>query len=247
MAKELYSKNNSLRKTSKALSISKTALTRIFKENNIEIKSNCTDMKPNFNENFFKKINSEEKAYWLGFLYADGYLDTKRNSLRLELSSKDLDHLILFCKTLNYPVIKIKERVDRNTFWVNINSLKLSQDLQNLDFKSNSLSINHFDIKYHSCFLRGFYDGDGSIYHKGKTSLGTGLILDKDWINTVTSIIPISDIKVRPVAKSKPDGMYRIETYNLKSSLDLCEFLYFNSTIHLDRKYNKYYSRSNIA
>ena len=30
-------------------------------------------------ENFFEIINTKEKAYWLGLLYAEGYIETREN------------------------------------------------------------------------------------------------------------------------------------------------------------------------
>ena len=60
------------------------------------------------NENYFSSIEGEERAYWLGFLYADGYVRIKGKSgqLTLKLSSKDRDHIVLFNKCLesNYPI-----------------------------------------------------------------------------------------------------------------------------------------------
>lgn len=244
MAREAYLENKSLRKTSDLLGISRNALTRIFKENNIAIGMSCTNMKPNFIEYYFDKIDSDQKAYWLGFLSADGYLDHNSSSIRVELAEKDLCHLKAFCNTISYPVEKISKREERNTHWVSISSKKMFDTLISLDIKSDKLLFSKLPQELHSSFLRGFYDGDGSIYHQGKSSLGTGLIATKAQIETISKVLPLTDIKIRPVAKTKPEGMWRLETYNLSASLQLCEYLYQNSTVKLERKYNKYVSRS---
>ena len=52
-----------------------------------------------FDEFFFDKIDTGEKAYWLGFIYADGYLDN-RNGVGIELDVKDKNHLEKFKKAL---------------------------------------------------------------------------------------------------------------------------------------------------
>lgn len=54
------------------------------------------------NENIFEKIDTEEKAYWLGFIYADGYVSTNTYAFGIELSIKDIDHLIKFKKFLSW-------------------------------------------------------------------------------------------------------------------------------------------------
>lgn len=238
-----YKEFKSLRKTSSELNISRTTLTRIFKENNITINMSSKDLKPTFKEDFFSNITTEEQAYWIGFLAADGYLDKLTNSIRIELSSKDLDHLFALCESLDYPTNRIKQRSNRNTYWISISSIQLFNDIIKLNIKSDTIGASNILQELHSSLLRGFYDGDGSIYHKGKKSLGTGLIARKEQLEFISSIIPVNDIKIRPVAKTKPEGMWRLETYNLKASKELCKYLYNNSSIFLERKYNKYISR----
>ena len=48
------------------------------------------------NSNIFEKIDTEEKAYWLGFLYADGYVDPERGEIILGLAEKDKEHINKF-------------------------------------------------------------------------------------------------------------------------------------------------------
>ena len=51
--------------------------------------------KYSFDRNYFKEINTEEKAYWLGFIAADGCVSAKMNSIRVDLKSADVGHLVL--------------------------------------------------------------------------------------------------------------------------------------------------------
>ena len=64
-----------------------------------------------YDESFFEKIDTEEKAYWLGFIYADGCIvknhskdkqgkQLRKYSLNIELAEKDKEHLIKFAKTI---------------------------------------------------------------------------------------------------------------------------------------------------
>lgn len=59
-------------------------------------------IKYTFNENIFSIIDNEEKAYWLGFLYADGYL-TDQGLFGCALQEKDKAHLNKFLTFLGMP------------------------------------------------------------------------------------------------------------------------------------------------
>ena len=54
-----------------------------------------------FDKNYFDEINSKDKAYWIGFIWCDGYLsyrnrnDCESYDLKLSLSSEDISHLYL--------------------------------------------------------------------------------------------------------------------------------------------------------
>ena len=52
------------------------------------------------NSNIFEKIDTEEKAYWLGFLYADGYVDPERGEIILGLAEKYKEHINKFINFL---------------------------------------------------------------------------------------------------------------------------------------------------
>lgn len=58
--------------------VSGCLIIRILKDNSITIRRRG-GRKYRVNVNFFENIDTEEKAYWLGFLYADGYNCEKRH------------------------------------------------------------------------------------------------------------------------------------------------------------------------
>ena len=95
--------------------------------------------KHHFNENYFEKIDTEDRAYWLGFLYADGNVsygkdkngNKKGCTVEVTLSEKDKSHLYKFLKCLNadfnYPLEKrIVHLNDKKfvSYRVSLNSVK---------------------------------------------------------------------------------------------------------------------------
>ena len=122
---------------------------------------------------YFNKIDTEEKAYWLGYIYADGniYID-KRGVHRLLIVSKDEEILINFnrCLKSNHPY-KYYDTAYR-TYVV---CKQLVQDLMNYGLtpkKAFTISCPKLRPSLVRHFIRGYFDGDGSImssyytYHK---------------------------------------------------------------------------------
>lgn len=65
-------------------------------------------MKYNYNKNAFNRIETEEDAYWLGFLLADGYVSGGiKPFIQLKLGAKDLEHLKKFVKYLKYDSFNV--------------------------------------------------------------------------------------------------------------------------------------------
>ena len=125
-----------------------------------------------FNELFFSNINTEAKAYWLGFIFADGcvirrkYGNKNLIALRIGLSYRDNDHLELFLKDIESSNA-IAYCGNGNECRVSLNSDRLVKDLENLGcVKRKSLKLTKLpDMpdKLVRHFIRGYFDGDGCI------------------------------------------------------------------------------------
>lgn len=81
----------------------------------------CLRKKYHKDENFFEKIDSEEKAYTLGFIAADGSVNIKNGLIKIEQKSENDDILEKIAKALKYDnLIKNTSRkrilVIRNTY-----------------------------------------------------------------------------------------------------------------------------------
>lgn len=105
-AKKLFLKGHSLTQIQEMTGYNRKWLSQLLKAEGYEIKQN--NQKHNYNEDVFEAIDNEEKAYWLGFLYADGCVTTLgTKSVKISLQARDEDHLVKFrdfiCPTL--PIV----------------------------------------------------------------------------------------------------------------------------------------------
>jgi hypothetical protein len=143
-------------------------------------------MKPIYkiDENYFKCINTEDKSYFLGLIYADGYLNEKRGYMSLTLQEKDIDilekfkHYIQTNKPLQF--IKRNEKNTQNQYRFLITRRKMINDLillgvhQNKSFTCNPNIINNWNDEFIRHFIRGYYDGDGSLtFYKSRNTFNS--------------------------------------------------------------------------
>lgn len=217
--------------------------------------------KYSFNEHFFDNINTEEKAYWLGFIYADGYI-TKgylRNGLGISISIKDIDHLKKFKEAIQ-ATNPIRTYINKTGFKENtqycrliLHSKKLCDTMIKqgvVEHKTNILKPPPFlpdELKHH--FIRGYIDGDGCIacsHRKKKTMvsieyavkiLGTEQILD-----FIKKFVEDHEIaKINRYYKRKPEQIVQsLEIHGNKKVKQFLDCLYKDATVYLDRKYQRY-------
>lgn len=120
--------------------------------------------KYHLNEDFFSEWNSI-MAYVLGFWFADGYM-RKEKSYRIVFSGKDKDIFVEICRVLasNHP---IRFTPKDNCYFVSFCSKKLYCDLAKLGGLRGKSRIIDFPViprKFLPDFIRGYFDGDGSVF-----------------------------------------------------------------------------------
>ena len=120
-----------------------------------------------FNRNYFNKINTSKKAYWLGYLYADGYLINTNKTKGIRLTSKDYELIKKFKINISSNHIIRKTIVnDVNYYFLVIYSKLITKQLTNQGIETNKSFIIKFPklnkplIRH---FIRGYFDGDGSF------------------------------------------------------------------------------------
>lgn len=195
-----------------------------------------------FNQDFFETIDTEEKAYWLGFIAADGCINKTKNSFRmiLALKNSDYDHLLKFKKSLminNDP--RLRSQRDRNIFHYSLYSKKLYNDLLDkgiIERKSLILeppkNVPDNLIRH---WIRGYFDGDGCI-SKVKTRNNRLVISILGTLKVLEYIKEFSNLDRRIYNHSKSSVKLLMASSN--KALNFCHFIYDNSIIYLERKYS---------
>lgn len=248
-------------KLSKKYNLNRKTIVAALKKRNITIVANRAT-KHTLNEHIFDIIDTEEKAYWLGFLYADGWINSSNNIVGLSLSTKDMGHLLKFKQFLNWTGdIKIYETHQFGTKAVynkngdilyigeiNIGSLILHNALHNLgcvpnkslilEFPSEDIVPSHL-IRH---FIRGYFDGDGTLglykHSAGNPKLEESLMFvgTKPFLEGIESVLGKGFLMQK---KNCNKLTYRL-SYSTSKANNAAEVMYKNAIIYLDRKYNIY-------
>lgn len=220
----------------KKYNISERFMYNVLRHHKIERKNN---KKYSLNENIFDVIDTESKAYWLGFLYADGYVNEKQNIVELTLSEVDYDHICKFKEFLETDV-PIRERnstikgKEFKSYRIAVYSPQLVKKLSThgcIQNKSLKLEFPEFlpnELVHH--FIRGYFDGDGCITsHSGQ--IGFSLIGTESFLDSCIEKMDLHHNKKNMCGKA-----YEIRYHGNNLAKKIYNYLFKDATIYLSRK-----------
>ena len=207
--------------------------------------------KLNFDPTVFDIIDTEEKAYWLGFLYADGSVHSTANIVELSLKGEDLEHLQKYAKFLHLstpPKLynskcngKLFSRC--RCFTCNEHFKKRLIELGCFPRKSLTLKFPNIDVfrspKLIIHFIRGYFDGDGCISFTKSGRLNIQLLGTQEFLTGVQSILPQFS-SIRKADNRRPNSNTYVIYCNCAKADEVMAILYKDASIYLQRKYNRY-------
>ena len=255
---EAYKNNISLREIEQKFQVTRATVSKFLEKKQIKTTKGNHYRKYFHKEDFFEEIDSEEKAYWLGFMFADGYITEKRQGygqdmFGITLKIDDETHLIKFKNSIsstnpiNYDYSKIKMGAPQCK--ILMTSQKTVDDL-----------ISHGCVKHKSLilkppigvsdqllrhFIRGYFDGDGSIvktHTPGRNFITNEYCYSVNIVGTKEMCEWLQEFfSMGSVTKEQRRG--NSYYYSLGGRLQLQKFyhlLYDEATIYLDRKYDRF-------
>lgn len=197
----------------------------------------------------FKTIDTEEKAYWLGFIYADGSLSSRNNSLTVGVSSEDGVHLSrlanMFNKEVKYYAHFSKicnKELKRAQFQVCDKTLKLNMISNGILPRKTYIDSDYIfecipsNLINH--FVRGYFDGDGTVTGSGKDVAFGFAGVQKFLIRMKNEIC--SRIGLSNVAILQKKGICTLTWRGRKQLIAMKEWMYKDATIWLGRKYDRF-------
>ena len=253
--------HRSIGKISDKYGINRKTLTKYLKDKGIEI-TKKNDF-ANCYEEAFDVIDTEEKAYWLGFMYADGYITANKYMVGLNLAVKDIEHVQKFTDFLKFEggmnistshqfgsketiakdghLIQMCSTVITNKhLWESLNSKGCVPNKSLiLKFPDESIFSDKSLIRH---FIRGYFDGDGTLgkYQHSKSNLTREASLM--FVGTESFLIDLQKYIGKGYLMQKTNCgplTYRL-SYSTSKAEKVAEYMYKDSSIYLKRKYNIY-------
>lgn len=208
------------------------------------------------NEEFFKCINTEEKAYILGFMCADGHIERDRLNITVSIKDKDILEKIRCAMHSNHPIKEVHrtnpyKKTNRETLTLvelMIGSVELVKPLFNMGLTTNkTYTLNGDILKYIPKylirdFLRGYFDGDGNVSFGRRYDSGykynINICGNEDFLLKSFQVYFPSSNKLYKDLYSKQCYVWKISQRD--KVRDFMCYLYYNSSISLQRKYNEF-------
>lgn len=250
---ELYKTGNyKFIELSKMFSISPQSIGGMLRRHGLVTKTKSELLrKYPLDENYFNIINNEEKAYFLGLLYADGCNNTKKGVVGLGLKESDkallqqLNNLLQPAKPLQF----CSKAYDRNkkgfensqdqysiiiSSRINSNNLVELGVYQAKTFKLKFPTLQQVPEHLQSHFIRGYCDGDGYI---GKAQVS--FVSTKEFCESVERLLK-EKLNINSYIRQKGiKNTYELSLNN-KACRTFLKFIYNDAHIYLQRKYDKY-------
>jgi transposase len=209
-------------------------------------------------EDFFDVIDTEEKAYFLGFLYADGCNQTNHYyAVNLSLNEIDRDILnklsLLIYKNASdsQKQITIHDRRHENRdrgimHTLHINSKHICFELMKKGCMPRKTFLLQYPIwldrKLHRHFIRGYFDGDGTINNETKKLSGCKIVSTKEFIEGMHkhTIVKGNIYKNDDSEEAKDKNTWVIAFSGNRNIQKFLNWMYAGATIYLERKYQAY-------
>ncbi len=233
----MYKNNIPMMTIAERFNISKqTVKRRLEKRNDIVFRGN---RKHFYNETIFEVIDSPEKAYWLGFILADGYVNEDRCFMNLKLSDKDEGHLIKFINFIDGDMGMLHEEYHNLTgnrmVYVNASGKTFTKTLISHNIRQRKSGVEQWSDKvpeeYIRDYIRGIIDADGCIRKKNISIYGSKEVLGN-----------IQDFLTEKFLRDETKICNHDNTFALYITTkrkEILNHIYYDNCVSLDRKYKK--------
>ena len=259
---EEYLRGKTIRILAREYKTRDTTISNILKSNGIEIRRASREDSGksrirSLDKTYFKEIDCEEKSYWLGFLFADGYVVTgkgkdggsKGGSLEVCLKEEDVYHVYNLLLELKSDAPVVKRYIDLKStgktyiaYRTCIASIDMVEDLiRHGCVQNKSLTLKpppYVPLQYVSHFIRGYFDGDGCVSYypdKSQRQFNASMIGTLEFLQWIQKILESQNIKTT-IRQPKNRRYWTLHVHGIDNLANFYNYVYKDKTYYLERK-----------
>jgi intein-encoded DNA endonuclease-like protein len=260
-----YQNGESYTKIAKCFKCNEGVILRLLKRYNIKARKFTECRKYKLDESYFEKINTPNKAYFLGLMYADGnvrFRSRRKNNVecgqfRISLQIEDSHIIENFKKELEYSgnLTSKKQKGCKDQVGLEICSTKMARDLEKLGCIPTKSLVLEFPkeeqvpskLLHH--FIRGYFDGDGCITSQitktGHKQMNFSIVGTKTICENINIIFHKNiDTSITKLGDFKTYFVYNVSGNN--NIRKIYDYLYKDAIVFLIRKHKKFKEVFNI-
>lgn len=252
--KDMYLNGNSTVKIGKLFNVSNHVISKVLDSFGIK-RTGVGRRKYSLDEYYFDEINTHNKAYCLGFLYADGCNMKNKSTISMSLEEGDKDILELIRHEINVDreleFIDYSDKHDfgytyKNQYRLLMFSAHMCRVLEGYGMtpnKSLTLKFPKIDEQFMPDFIRGVFDGDGSIYNGKKKSKFTLTITStNDFCKELVKIVEKTlYINCHIYDASNHNGITKVFSISGRNQVKtFLDWIYKDAEMFLERKHQRY-------
>lgn len=255
---ELYAKLGSSVDVGKLFGVGHKVITKILAERGVD-RTAQKKRQYQLNEHYFDEIDTPNKAYILGFLWADGCNFPKKSTVSMTLEEQDKNDLERIRNEIGserpLEFIDYSNKHDfgytyKNQYRLLLFSSHMCKSLENIGMVPNkSLVVNLPNLKHELIrhFVRGLFDGDGSVYRgqynnrkscQHTLTITTTLSMCESLIDIVENTL---NINCHIYDASNHNGITKVFNISGKNQVKtFMDWMYDDADLKLTRKHQRY-------
>lgn len=255
---KLYQDKGSSVDVGKLFSVNHHTIAKVLKEKGVKLTA-AKRRKYQLNEHYFDVIDTPNKAYILGFLYADGYNSKDKGTITMSLEERDKGILEEIRKEIGsekpLEFLDYSNKHDfgytyKNQYRLLMFSAHMCNILESIGMCQNKSLVVDFpkiDNNLVRHFIRGLFDGDGSVYrhqYKGRKSYQHTLTITST-LSLCEKLVDIVehhlDVNCHIYDASNHNGITKVFTIPGKNQINtFMDWMYEDADLKLQRKYDRY-------
>lgn len=251
---EYMKQGHSATETSKKFGVPYKSMLNLLNRHKLRIPTRHTPArrKNPYNIDYFDNIDSHKKAYFLGLLYADGYIcsgnyeSSKQVGIALQLCDK-----YIIEELYNELNLKTKLNIYKNSVKLVVTDVHLYNTLVNLGLQENKsykdFVLPNIDEKFLNSFLLGFFDGDGCITNIQRTPKVEMVCNSKIFLESVQEYLQKNNISSTISIDNQKKHLFILTINKHINRVKFAQLIYSDSPVYLKRKHERFIITNLIA